>query len=226
MTTHRLFPSVQLGLPTWVADYVSTAPEQIETPEQRMTLAIALARMNIHHGTGGPFGAAIFRLDTHELIAPGVNLVVTARCAIAHAEIMALMLAQQVMGTHNLADSSIPPLELVSSCEPCVMCGGAIIWSGISRLLCGARGSDATAIGFDEGPKREDWASALTQRGITVMQEIQRHEARNVLQDYANRHGIIYNARGATRDNSPTRKTDEARSCSGNAHRHQTCRRD
>jgi hypothetical protein len=33
---------------------------------------------------------------------------------------------------------------------------GAVPWSGVRRLACGARDEDASDIGFDEGPKMAD----------------------------------------------------------------------
>ncbi len=189
------FPSLHLELPAWVADYVSKSSKITTTREQRMAFVISLARMNIQHGTGGPFAAAIFQLDTHELVAPGVNLVVPSRCSMAHAEVIALTLAQQKVGSHDLGAQDFPQYELVTSCEPCAMCVGAIVWSGLRHVMCGARETDATEIGFDEGPKPPDWVSALRQRSIVVTQDIERTEARQVLQDYAGQNGIIYNGR-------------------------------
>ena len=190
-----LFPRLHLELPAWMADYVSKASQWTTTREQRMAFVVSLARMNIQHGTGGPFAAAVFRLDTHELVAPGVNLVVASRCSVAHAEIIAMALAQQRIGSHDLGAPGLPRHELVTSCEPCAMCLGAILWSGTGQVVCAARDSDATEIGFDEGPKPLDWVSALQQRGIAVTQDVLRTEARQILQDYANQNGIIYNSR-------------------------------
>jgi tRNA(Arg) A34 adenosine deaminase TadA len=65
------------------------------------------------------------------------------------------------------------------------MCFGAIPWSGVRQLVCGARASDAEAIGFDEGPKPARWVAALEARGIKVVRDIQRAEARAVLREYA-----------------------------------------
>lgn len=76
------------------------------------------------------------------------------------------------------------------------MCLGAIPWSGVRGVACGARDEDARAIGMDEGSKPPDWARALMSRGIEVHVDICRDEATSVLQDYAGRGGIIYNGRG------------------------------
>jgi tRNA(Arg) A34 adenosine deaminase TadA len=74
------------------------------------------------------------------------------------------------------------------------MCFGASPWSGVRRLVCGARDEDARAIGFDEGPKLADWITALNDRGIAVLRDVLRDEAVGVLKDYIEAGGIIYNA--------------------------------
>lgn len=161
-----------------------------------MRLVIELARRNVAEGTGGPFGAAVFDLDSHKLIAPGINLVVASGYSWAHAEMVAYTIAQQVLGNHDLGSKGMPRCELVTSVEPCAMCFGATPWSGVRQLICGARDDDARAIGFDEGPKVDDWAAALESRGIKVVADNLREEASQVLKDYAAQGGPIYNARG------------------------------
>ena len=131
-----------------------------------------------------------------ELIAPGVNMVLAAGLSVLHAEIVALMLAQQVVGRFDLGAPGQPPRELVSSCEPCAMCLGAIPWSGVRALVCGARDADARALGFDEGEKPADWVGGLQRRGIAVARDILRPAAVALLQDYQAAAGPIYNGRG------------------------------
>jgi len=189
------FPRVVLRLPDWVERSLPDAGRVYESVEARMRLAIELARLNVLHGTGGPFGAAIFDQDRHTLLAPGVNTVVPSACAVAHAEVMAIIVAQQVVGSFDLGHEGLPSCELVSSTAPCAMCLGAIPWSGVRRLICGARDEDARRIGFDEGAKPSDWAQSLERRGIAVVQDVCRTEAVAVLEEYARRGGIIYNSR-------------------------------
>ena len=86
-------------------------------------------------------------------------------------------------------------IELVASTEPCAMCFGAISWSGVRRLVCGAREEDARRIRFDEGPKVSDWVAALEQRGISVARDVCRDEAAAVLRYYIESGGTLYNAR-------------------------------
>jgi len=194
-TTPTCFPIFRLELPDWIAEYLGQKPETYPTPDARMKLVTTLAQLNIQHGTGGPFGAGVFRLDTHQLVAPGVNLVLSSKSAIAHAEIVAIMMAQQIVRSHDLGATGLSPHELVTSCEPCGMCLGAISWSGVRRLVCGARGSDAEAVGFDEGPKPANWITELEQRGIVVTRDIGRTDASTVLQQYVQNGGEVYNGR-------------------------------
>ena len=189
------YPRVVLGLPGWVEELVSDPGRQYPTEEDRMQLAIELSRQNVARGTGGPFGAAVFELSTNRLVAPGVNLVTATNLSTAHAEIVAIMIAQQVVEHFDLGGQGLPPYELVASTEPCAQCFGAIPWSGVRRLACGARDEDASGIGFDEGPKLADWVSALERRGISVARDVCRDEAAAVLKEYAERGGEIYNAR-------------------------------
>ncbi len=154
-------PEVRLALPSWVQELLPDADATYPSDDQKMELAIALSRRNVEEGTGGPFGAAVFDADPHRLIAPGVNLVVEARCSAAHAEMVALGIAQQVLATHDLGTAGLAPHVLVSSTEPCAMCLGAIPWSGVRRLVCGANGEDAESIGMDEGAKPSNWPETL-----------------------------------------------------------------
>jgi tRNA(Arg) A34 adenosine deaminase TadA len=180
-----------LCLPPWLRDLARQENKRFESVEARMGFVIGLARQNIEHRTGGPFGAAVFEADTGRLISVGVNLVETAHCSMAHAEMLALALAQQALGTYDLG-SGETVFELVTTAEPCAMCLGAIPWSGVRRVVCGACGADAGAIGFDEGAKPADWVGELRRRGIEVVCDVLREEARAVLQEYAALGGHIY----------------------------------
>lgn len=168
-------------------------PPAIPRVEDRLRVAIELARRNVVHGTGGPFGAAVFDASGG-LVAPGVNLVVEGRCSVLHAEIVALALAQQRVERFDLSAGGRERYELCTSSEPCAMCFGAVPWSGVTRLVCGARADDARAVGFDEGPKPVEWIAALETRGIAVERDLLRDEATAVLREYAARGGCVYNA--------------------------------
>ena len=189
-------PELVLRLPGWTETFLAEANRSYPTAQDRMRLVIELARLNIEHQTGGPFGAAIFESGTGRLTAIGVNLVESANCSIAHAEMVAIAFAQQAVGHYDLGYTKGTAYELVTSTEPCAMCLGAIPWSGVQRVVCGATDQDARAIGFDEGAKPANWVESLQSRGIDVQQDVLRAEAAAVLLDYQKRGGLIYNARG------------------------------
>ncbi len=179
-------------LPAWVKPFLADWHQPLSSISGRMQLAIALSRESVMKKTGGPFGAVVVHEKTGELVSVGINLVTTAGLSIAHAEMVALSLAQLSVGQWNLSHSG--PLQLVTSCEPCAMCFGALPWSGISSLICGARKQDAEAAGFDEGDKPGQWVKSLQRRDIEVERGVLRSDAAAVLAFYGDSGGSIYNA--------------------------------
>ena len=190
-----IFPAFSIQLPQWVYSFTPDSKTIYSTIEERMELAIELAAQNINHD-GGPFGAAVFERQSGKLIAPGINLVMQTNCSVVHAEIVAIIFAQQKVENFDLGTEGFPDYELVTSTEPCAMCLGAIPWSGIKSVVCGARDEDARMIGFDEGEKPKQWVVALEDRGIKVARDICRDKAKAIMQQYVDEGGIIYNGRG------------------------------
>ena len=185
--------SVTVTLPAWTATAVDWH-RRYPTDDDRMRLAIALSRLNVERETGGPFGAAVFELGTGRLVAIGVNSVVRLSCSTLHAEVVALMFAEQARHSFTLSAPGLPRHELVTSCEPCAMCLGATLWSGVKRLVCGATRDDATRLGFDEGPVFPASYEYLSHAGVEIVREVCRDQARVVLELYRSRSGPIYNA--------------------------------
>ena len=164
-------PKIEIQLPEWIHNYLDSEKITLPNIEDRMRFVIKLSELNIKEKTGGPFGAGVFD-DKGKLIAPGINMVESRRCSILHAEIVALSLAQKSLDRFDLGNGGSLKYELVSATEPCAMCYGAIPWSGVSRLVCGARDEDARSIGFDEGPKLKNWIHELEVRGIEVRRAV------------------------------------------------------
>ncbi len=189
------FPAVTLKLPDWI-DEIARPGEIFVSLEERMRFVISLAARNIERGTGGPFGAAVFEVATGALIAPGVNIVVPQSCSVAHAEALALMVAQKMLGTFDLGAPGMPNMELITTAQPCIQCFGNVWWSGIKRLVTGASTQQTEAIaGFSEGPVPLDWAELLRDRkpSIEVIEGVLADEACQVLQRYKESGGYIYN---------------------------------
>ena len=177
---------LHLTLPVWVHDFSFDATYPGD--EAKVALAIALSRQNIEARSGGPFGAAVFGPDDR-LVAIGVNRVLPQNCSVAHAEMMAFMLAQQRLQrarlNRNDDGSRWGAVTLATSSQPCCQCYGASIWAGIDRMLIGARSGDVESLTeFDEGPLPADWIGALRERGIEVVADVLREDARAVLRDY------------------------------------------
>ena len=183
-------PELKIQLPEWVENFLEQTGSIYSQIEDRMRIVIELSRQNIEHQSGGPFAAATFD-SGGKLIAPGVNMVTSTNCSILHAEIVAIALAQKLLGRYDLSDGG--RFDLVSTTEPCAMCLGAIPWSGVKRLICAARDEDARKIGFDEGSKPNDWIGELEKRGVIVTRDVLRAEAVQVLEKYKSSGGTIYN---------------------------------
>jgi tRNA(Arg) A34 adenosine deaminase TadA len=73
------------------------------------------------------------------------------------------------------------------------MCLGAIHWSAVRRLVCGATREDGQSIGFDEGPVFPESYAYLAARGMAIRREVLRAEAKAVIWAYAEGGGLIHN---------------------------------
>jgi len=184
--------SVEIALPPWIDDVVDWE-RAYATDEDKIGLAVDLARENVLRESGGPFGAAVFEAVSGRLVAVGTNSVTRLHSSTLHAEIVALLLAQRRLGSRTLRVEGGPGHEIAASCDPCAMCLGAVLWSGARRLVAAARGEDAERIGFDEGPVFEASFRHLEARGIEVARGVLREKGREVLELYRERGGAIYN---------------------------------
>ncbi len=185
-----------LDLPLWAVDELEKMPECIPSGEDRMAAVIKFSRMNFRKGTGGPFAAGVFERDTGRLLTIGVNRVVPLNCSCAHAEVMALSLAQKHLGTYDLGAAGFPAHQLVVNWRPCAMCFGAVLWSGIRSLMIAGAGSELEEItGFDEGPMHPGWRDELARRGIELVEDVLHEAALDVCREFSASHALVYNAR-------------------------------
>jgi len=192
MTQQGNHPVVHVEYPDWVDSTVDWN-RTYATDEDRMKVAIGVSRTNVERGTGGPFGAAVFEMHSGRLVAVGMNSVVRYNNCVLHGEIMAFMMAQQRVGSFTLNAPHLPAHELQTSCEPCAMCLGATLWSGVQRVVYGAAREDASILCFEEGPVFPASYQYLEDRGIEIVRNILREEARTVLELYRQKSGKIYN---------------------------------
>jgi len=184
--------TVQVDYPDWANETIAW-DAVYRTDEERMRLAIAVSRENVERDTGGPFGAAIFESDSGRLVAVGMNSVVRLNNCTLHGEIVAFMMAQARLGSFTLNAPHLPAHELVTSCEPCAMCLGATLWSGVRRVVFAAGREDATRLHFDEGPVFPESYKYLEARGIEIVRGMLHDEAAAVLERYRALNGAIYN---------------------------------
>lgn len=189
--------SYTVALPTWLVNELPDLPARLTGHEDQMRLVNALADRNWREGNGGPFAAIVADHVTGELISVGVNVVLSTGISSGHAEVTALGLAQQALGTWDLgADRD---LALVTNWRPCVQCYGAAMWSGVRHLVVAGDGPELEQLtGFDEGPMVPDWAAQFESRGIEVVQGVGREDALAVYAAYGASDAVVYNARGGT----------------------------
>jgi len=108
-----------------------------------MRRAIALAD-RARGGGNHPFGALLADVDGRILLEAG-NTVVTQHDVTGHAETNLVSAATRRFETDELASTT-----LVTSCEPCAMCSGALYWSGIGALVYGLSETGLLALTGDD----------------------------------------------------------------------------
>ncbi len=192
--------SIQMRLPEWVADEVADVPGVLPDRDDQMRLVHRLADRNWREGNGGPFAAIVVESATGKVVSVGVNTVLASGVTSAHAEVLALGLAQRALGVWDLGGDGQPEHSLVVNWRPCIQCYGATMWSGVRTMVVAGSGPALEEItGFDEGPMRDDWAQQFEARGIHVVDDVLREEALAVYRAYAaavEGGGItVYNAR-------------------------------
>lgn len=192
MPTGPGHPVVHVEYPDWV-DAAVDWDRTYASDDDKMRLAIAVSRENVERGTGGPFGAAIFDAEAGRIVAVGMNCVVRLNNCTLHGEMVAFMMAQQRVGSFTLNAPALPAHELFTSCEPCAMCLGATLWSGVRRVVYGAAREDASLLHFEEGPVFPESYRYLEDRGLEIVRNVLRPEARAVLELYRAKSGKIYN---------------------------------
>jgi len=118
--------------------------------------AIALSAHGRSRGNR-PFGAVIVADDGTLLAEAWCNTGETGDCT-GHAETNAVRLVSPQIDRERLARAT-----LYSSAEPCVMCAGAIFWSGIGRV---AFGIDAERLRGYRGERLDQRDAALSCRDV------------------------------------------------------------
>lgn len=108
-----------------------------------MREAIDLARRNLAEG-GRPFGAVLVLAD--RVLARAANRIHATNDPTAHAELLAIREASQVLGSPDLKGAVI-----YASGQPCPMCRAAMIMCGVSAAWYAYSNEDAAAHGLSTG---------------------------------------------------------------------------
>jgi len=108
-----------------------------------MEVAYNEAVYGMTHQEGGPFGAVIVK--DGNIIAKAHNRVLLSNDPTAHAEVNAIREASQLLQSFDLSGC-----VLYTTCKPCPMCLGAVMWARIAKVYYGTTEKDAAAIGFDD----------------------------------------------------------------------------
>lgn len=136
----------------------------------------------------GPFSAAIYD-ENGNLITKAQNTVIPDTDCTNHAEMNAIRLAQKKLNTYDLSKYN---LSIYVTAEPCIMCLGGIMWSGIKNVYFGVYSKDVEKItGFDEGFK-PNWQEEFKSRGINVYGGIQQEYGKKVLAEYVKQGNTVY----------------------------------
>ena len=147
-----------------------------------MQTAIDLSKKNLKNRHGGPFGAVVVK--NGKIIGRASNSVLKNNDPTAHAEIMAIRDACKKIKSYDLSGC-----ELYTSCYPCPMCFGAIIWSNIKVVYYGNTKKDAANIGFRDGFMYEYFKTLSNSKQntkILKLKPLNHKEAKLVFDDFKN----------------------------------------
>jgi tRNA(adenine34) deaminase len=145
-----------------------------------MREAIKLSKLAVEHGNE-PFGAVLVK--DGKIVYSNENQIYSAADPTFHAE---AGLLRRFCAETRITD--LREYTLYSSCEPCYMCSGAMVWTKVGRLvyaasdmdlcsLLGEEGSHCSKVVFDQSPHKPAVTAGLL-----------REESMEVLSGYFSHH--------------------------------------
>lgn len=150
------------------------------TDEIFMAKAIALARLAVEHGNE-PFGAVLVKDD--KIVYSNENQIYTKHDPTFHAEAGLIRRFCEETGITDLSDYT-----MYSSCEPCFMCCGAMVWVKLGCLVYGASDKDLCGLLGVPGSNCCELVFQNSESAIRVRSGICREESLQVLKDYFTDH--------------------------------------
>jgi len=145
-----------------------------------MQEAIRLSELAVQHGNE-PFGAVLVK--DGKIVYTNENQIYTASDPTYHAEAGLLRRFCAETGITDLRDYT-----LYSSCEPCFMCCGAIVWTKLGRLVYGASDIDLCNILGEKGAECCQIVFANSNWKPQVTGGVLREESLKILEGYFKEH--------------------------------------
>lgn len=145
-----------------------------------MRQAIELSKAAVAHGNE-PFGAVLVKDD--QVVFTNENQIYTQHDPTYHGE---AGLIRNFCAQTGITD--LRAYTLYSSCEPCFMCSGAMVWVKLGRLVYGASNSDLEAVLGNEGCNCSQMVfdNSFWQPQVTA--GVLRDESLAILKDYFGTH--------------------------------------
>ena len=141
-----------------------------------MQKAIELSLSAVQHGNE-PFGAVLVKDD--EIVYTNENQIYTKHDPTFHAEAGLIRRFCEETGITDLSQYT-----LYSSCEPCFMCCGAIVWTKLGKLVYGASDIDLCSILGVKGSECSKIVFENSGAKTQVVSGVLRQDALKVLTDY------------------------------------------
>lgn len=145
-----------------------------------MKKAVELSKAAVAHGNE-PFGAVLVK--DGEIVFTNENQIYTKHDPTFHGEAGLLREFCAQTGITDLRDYT-----LYSSCEPCFMCSGAMVWTKLGRLVYGASNIDLENIFGKEGCNCSKIVFDNSSRKPQVTSGVLRDECLAVLKAYFGKH--------------------------------------
>ncbi len=134
----------------------------------------------MEHGNE-PFGAVLVK--DGKIVYTNENQIYTAGDPTFHAE--AGLLRRFFAETHI---TDLREYTLYSSCEPCFMCSGALVWAKLGRLVFGASDMDLCALLGETGSQCTDLVFRNSPHHPNVTAGVLREESLEILRAYFQNH--------------------------------------
>ncbi len=145
-----------------------------------MQQAIALSASAVAHGNE-PFGAVLVK--DNAIVYTNENQIYTAHDPTFHGEAGLIRRFCAETGITSLEDYT-----LYSSCEPCFMCSGALVWVKLGRLVYGASNDDLEQLLGDRGCNCSRMVFENSFWKPSVTGGVLREESLAVLREYFSTH--------------------------------------